>query len=158
VWPVNRRRWLATTAPRATLWIRIAAAAVFITEGVLKASDPAVFAAGRFAKIGIPLPGVSGPFVTGVELVGGALLLLGLATRFAAIALALDMVVALVSTKLPILVGHGVLGFAAATAKPGLWSTLHEARTDISMLCATIFLAIVGAGAISLDARLAAKS
>jgi hypothetical protein len=35
---------------------------------------------------------------------------------------------------------------------------LHEARTDISMLFAASFLSIVGAGAISFDARLAAKS
>jgi uncharacterized membrane protein YphA (DoxX/SURF4 family) len=96
-----------------------------------------------------------GPFVTGVELLGGVLLLVGLATRFAAIALAIDMIVAIVSTKLPILLGHGVLGFADPTAKPGLLSMIHEARTDLSMLCVTIFLAIVGAGARSIDARIA---
>ncbi len=149
------RTWLHTSAPAATIWIRLAAAIVFVNEGVLKVIDPTQFAAGRFAKIGIPLPGVMGPFVTGVEIVGGTLLLVGLATRFAAIALAIEMIVAIVSTKIPILIGHGVLGFADPTAKPGLLSMVHEARTDLSMLCAAIFLAIVGAGARSIDARLA---
>ncbi len=149
------RSWFQTTAPAATLWIRLAAAIVFVNEGVLKVIDPSQLGAGRFAKIGIPLPEVMGPFVTGVELLGGVLLLVGLATRFAAIALAIEMVVAIVSTKLPILLGHGVLGFADPTAKPGLLSMIHEARTDLSMLCATIFLAIVGAGSRSIDARIA---
>jgi uncharacterized membrane protein YphA (DoxX/SURF4 family) len=150
---MNLRPWLSTGAPAATIWIRIATAIVFINEGVLKVIDPATYAVGRFAKIGIPLPEVMGPFVTGVELVGGILLLLGLATRFAAITLAIDMVVALIATKLPILLGHGLLGFAAPTAKPGLLSMVHEARTDIAMLCSVIFLALVGAGERSLDAR-----
>ena len=99
-----------------------------------------------------------GPFVTGLELLGGAMLLVGLATRFAAIALAIDMVVAVVSTKVPILLGHGFLGFADPTANPGLLSMLHETRTDVAMMCTAIFLAIVGAGAHSLDARLAARA
>ena len=132
---------LATSAPGATLWIRVAAAIVFINEGVLKVIDPAKYGAGRFATIGIPLPDLAGPFVTGVELVGGALLLVGLATRFAAAALAIDMIVALASTKVPIVREHGVL------------AAVHEARTDIAMLCATIYLAIVGAGPLSIDGR-----
>ena len=151
---MNLRPWLLTGAPAATIWIRLAAAIVIINEGVLKVIDPGAYAVGRFTKIGIPLPEVMGPFVTGVELVGGVLLLVGLATRFAAITLAIEMVVALISTKLPILLGHGLLGFAAPTAKPGLLSMVHEARTDVAMLCATIFLALVGAGERSLDARL----
>jgi uncharacterized membrane protein YphA (DoxX/SURF4 family) len=138
-------KWLATSAPGATMWIRIAAAIVFVNEGVLKVIDPAKYGAGRFAAIGIPLPEVAGPFVTGVELAGGALLLVGLATRFAAVALAIDMIVALASTKLPILREHGVL------------AAIHEARTDVAMLCATIYLAIVGAGARSLDAMITSR-
>ncbi len=138
-------KWLATSAPGATIWIRIAAAIVFVNEGVLKVIDPANYGAGRFATIGIPLPEVAAPFVTGVELVGGALLLVGLATRFAAVALAIDMVVALASTKLPILREHGVL------------AAIHEARTDVAMLCATIYLAIVGAGARSFDAVITSR-
>ena len=66
------------------------------------------WAPGRFVKIGIPYPDVMGPFVGAVETVCGALIILGLLTRLAAIPLIVIMIVALVSTKLPILVGHDV--------------------------------------------------
>jgi putative oxidoreductase len=65
----------------------------------------------------------------------------------------IDMVVAFVSTKLPILLGHGFGGFADPTAHVGFWAMAHEARTDIAMLLGCAFLVIVGAGALSLDAR-----
>jgi uncharacterized membrane protein YphA (DoxX/SURF4 family) len=42
-------------------------------------------------------------------------------------------------------------------AKNGFWSTLHEARTDVSMILGLIFLLLVGAGSLSLDARLASR-
>jgi putative oxidoreductase len=62
--------------------------------------------AGRFTRIGIPLPDVMGPFVGGVEIVCGALIIVGLLTRLAAIPLIITMIVAIVSTKTPILLGH----------------------------------------------------
>jgi putative oxidoreductase len=37
--------------------------------------------------------------------------------------------------------------------KNGFWGTLHEARTDVSMLLGLIFLLIVGGGALVLDTR-----
>lgn len=65
------------------------------------------------------------------------------------------MLVALASTKVPILLGHGYWVFAHTFApKAGLWAFLHESRTDLSMLCGAIFLALVGADRWSLDARL----
>jgi putative oxidoreductase len=147
--------WLASDAPRATLLIRIAVGVVFFSEGIQKFLYPAALGAGRFAKIGIPAPEVMGPFVGCVEIVCGALVLAGLATRLAAIPLIVDMIVAIASTKVPILLGHGYLGFAApSVAKHGLWSMLHEARTDLSMLLGSSFLLLVGAGDRSLDAVL----
>jgi uncharacterized membrane protein YphA (DoxX/SURF4 family) len=38
-------------------------------------------------------------------------------------------------------------------AKTGVWSMLHEARTDFSMLLGLLFLLITGAGSLALDAR-----
>jgi len=129
---------------------------VFVSEGVQKFLYPDALGAGRFVKIGIPAPEVMGPFVGVVETIGGALILAGLFTRLAAIPLIIDMLVAIASTKVPILLGHGYLSFAnPSTSRTGFWSMLHEARTDLSMLLGSTFLLLVGAGASSLDAALA---
>lgn len=145
-------RMLDSSAPPATVLVRIAVGVVFVGEGVQKFLYPDALGAGRFTKIGIPAPGVMGPFVGAVELVCGALLLVGLLTRLAAVPLIIDMIVAIVSTKIPILIGHGFLGFADPAGKNfGLLAMLHEARTDLSMLLALIFLWRVGAGPASLD-------
>lgn len=139
---------------RATLCIRIAVGAIFLSEGLQKFLFPDALGAGRFAKIGIPWPAATGPFVGSIETVCGTLILIGLLVRLAAIPLIVDMLVALASTKVPILVGHGYLGFADPRApKTGLWSMLHEARTDLAMLCGATFLVIAGAGAWALDER-----
>lgn len=149
------RRALASTAPRATGLIRLAVGIIFTSEGVQKFLFPATLGAGRFAKIGIPVPAVMGPFVGGIEILCGALVLAGLLTRLAAIPLLINMIVALVSTKGPILLGQGFWGFSdPSVSKHGLFSMLHEARTDLSMLLSASFLLLVGAGAWSLDAWL----
>jgi putative oxidoreductase len=148
-------RLLASSAPNAVVLIRIAIATVFVSEGIQKFLYPAALGAGRFAKIGIPAPEVMGPFIGVLEIVCGALLLAGLLTRVAALLLVADMAVALLSTKVPILLGHEYWRFAAPSGgKPGLWAMLHEARTDLSMLLGSLFLFIVGAGLWSVDARL----
>lgn len=149
---------LATRAPRATLLVRVAVGAVFLSEGIQKFLFAEELGAGRFARIGIPWPELTGPFVGAVEIVCGALVLVGLATRPAALALSANMLVAIVSTKIPILLGHGFLGFADPSARrTGFWSMAHESRTDLAMLLGSVFLAIVGAGAWSLDARIARR-
>jgi putative oxidoreductase len=135
------RQWLATDAPRAVLFVRLMVGGVFLAEGVQKFLFPALLGVGRFAKIGIPAPQVLAPFVGVVEIVCGALVVLGIATRLAAIPLLADILVAIATTKLPML------------AKAGFWPTVHEARTDFCMLMGLLFLLAVGAGRISLDAR-----
>jgi uncharacterized membrane protein YphA (DoxX/SURF4 family) len=152
------QRLLDTDAPRATVLVRILVGVVFASEGMQKFLYPDALGAGRFAKIGIPAPEVMGPFVGVIETVCGLLILAGLFTRLAAIPLIIDMLVAIASTKVPIVLGHGYLSFATpSTAKTGFWSMLHEARTDLSMLLGSIFLLIVGAGASSLDVALARR-
>jgi uncharacterized membrane protein YphA (DoxX/SURF4 family) len=101
------------------------------------------------------VPGIDGPFVGTVELVCGALIILGLFTRLAAIPLIVIMVVAIVSTKLPIWAGHDIWIFhMPKLARYGFWSMAHEARDDFLMLLGSIYLLIAGAGAWSLDAML----
>lgn len=148
------RSFFEATAPRAAVLIRFVVGLVFASEGIQKFLYAEAQGAGRFAKIGIPAPELMGPFVGVVEIVCGTLLLVGLATRLAAMPLVINMLVALASTKLPILLGHGYWLFAHTFApKAGFWAFLHESRTDLSMLCGSIFLALVGGDAWSLDAR-----
>ena len=100
-----------------------------------------------------------GPFVGTVEILCGTLVLLGLLTRFAAVPLIGVMIMAIVSTKIPILLGQSFWGFELRKLPEyGFWSMAHEARTDFSMLLGSIFLVRVGAGPRSVDARLAARS
>jgi putative oxidoreductase len=142
-----------TDAP--VMLIRLMVGGVFFLEGVLKFLYPDTLGAGRFAKIGIPFPQLLGPFVGGVEIVCGALLV-GLLTRLAAIPLLINISVAILSTKIPILLGHGFWTFTLPNLPHyGFLSIMHEARTDISMVLGLIFLLCVGAGPWSLDARLA---
>jgi len=147
---------LRTTAPPATFLIRVVVGGVFLSEGIQKFLFADAQGAGRFAKIGIPAPDIMGPFVGCVEIVCGTLLLIGLLTRFAAIPLMIDISVAIISTKLPILLGHRFWGFSLPKlANYGFWSMTHEARTDFCMLVGSLFLLIVGAGKKwSVDARL----
>src|SRR5271154_5340686 len=91
---------LATDAPRATILIRLVVSAVFLSEGIQKFLFPAALGVGRFAKIGIPAPEVMAPFVGVVEIICGALVVLGLLTRLAAISLLVDICVAIASTKI----------------------------------------------------------
>jgi uncharacterized membrane protein YphA (DoxX/SURF4 family) len=130
--------------------------AVFLSEGIQKSLYPAELGFGRFAKIGIPFPDIMGPFVGAVETVGGAFLLFGFLTRLAAFALFINISVAILSTKIPILLGHAYWLFSLPNLpKYGFWSMAHEARVDFSMFLGALFLLVVGAGPWSVDALLA---
>ena len=143
-----------TTAPPAVLLIRILVGWVFVSEGIQKFLFSDADGAGRFAKIGIPFPAFTGPFVGTVEIICGTLLLLGLLTRLATIPVLISMIVAVISTKIPILLGHGFGPFSLPkSADYGFWSMLHEARTDFSMILGLLFLLVVGGGRWSIDAK-----
>jgi uncharacterized membrane protein YphA (DoxX/SURF4 family) len=132
---------------------------VFASEGVQKFLYPDALGGGRLAKIGIATPDVMGPFVDIVEIVCGVLVLLGLGTRLAAVPLLIDISVAILSTKVPILLGQGFWEFQLPNAERyGVWSMLHEPRTDLSMWLGLVYLLIVGGGRWSLDAALSART
>ncbi len=135
----------STSATKAVLLIRILVGWVFLSEGIQKFLFPETLGVGRFLKIGIPWPHVLAPFVGTVEIVCGTLILVGLATRLAAMPLLAVILVALYSTKI------------VAFTKLGFWGTLHEARTDVSMLLGLLFLLFVGGGSLSLDAALRSR-
>ncbi|MBV8400850.1 MAG: hypothetical protein JOZ17_19265 [Acetobacteraceae bacterium] len=75
----------------------------------------------------------------------GTLIILGLLTRLIVI-----MVVAIVSTKLPIWAGDDIWIFhMPKLARYGFWSMAHEARDDFLMLLGSLYLLIAGAGMVS---------
>jgi uncharacterized membrane protein YphA (DoxX/SURF4 family) len=146
-------RVIAPRAPAAVVLLRLAIAFVFITEGLQKFMSPEALGAGRFLKIGIPYPEIVAPGVAGVEILAGVLVLIGLFTRLAAFALVVDMLVAIASTKVPILLGYGFWIFAAPTGNTGFWTAAHEARLDLMMLFSCLLLVSIGPGAVSFDDR-----
>ncbi len=122
--------------------LRVAVAIVFLMHGGQKLF---VFGfhgvAGFMGQLGIPLPGFSAVVVTLVEFVGGLALLFGVATRLAALLLAIDMVVAILTVHLR----HGFflpMGFEFA----------------LTMLLANVALVLTGAGAASVDGLITKRS
>jgi len=104
-----------------------------------------------------PCPASNGTFRV-IEILCGTLIILGLLTRLAAIPLIIDISVAIISTKIPILLGRGFWRFTLSKLPTyGFWSMVHEARVDYAMLLGSVFLLIVGAGAWSIDARLSSR-
>lgn len=140
------QRLCASHAPAAVLVIRLMVGAVFLSEGTQKFLFPDDVGAGRFEKIGLPAPELLAPFVGCFEIACGGLVLLGLGTRLAVLPLITIMLVAIASTKIPIL------------QDSGFWKMAHDARTDWSMLLGSLFLLTVGAGPLSLDARIARRA
>ena len=126
---------------KALILIRLSVGSIFLSEGIQKFLFPEALGVGRFIKIGIPAPEQLAPFVGAVEIVCGALLLLGLFSRLAVMPLLAVIGTALVTTKVPMLL------------KDGFWKAAHESRTDWSMLLSLLFLLVAGAGPWSLDAR-----
>ena len=132
-------------APASVALIRVMVGAVFVSEGIQKFLFPDALGVGRFVKIGIPAASFFAPFVGVVEIGCGLLVVLGLMTRLAVVPLLIDILVAIVTTKLPMF------------SKSGFWATAHEARTDYCMLLGLTFLLLGGAGSWSFDARRAAR-
>jgi putative oxidoreductase len=131
--------------PLPYLLVRMIVGFVFVSEGIQKFLFSDSLGVGRFIKIGIPAPEVMAPFVGVVEIVCGVLILVGFLTQIAAIPLIIDMLVAISTTKIPILL------------EKGFWAMAHEARVDWSMLLGSIFLLMVGGGLWSLDYLIARR-
>ncbi len=75
------------------------------------------------------------------EIVCGSLLVLGFLTSFAVWPLLIDILVAIATTKVPMLL------------KQGFWAAMHEGRTDFCMLMGLVAIALLGAGTMSVDGR-----
>lgn len=120
--------------------LRVVIGVIFLMHGWQKLTVFGVKGVtGMFANLGIPLPNVFAIIVIAVELGGGAMLIIGLATRWVALLNAIDMVVA-------ILLVHLRNGFFSPKG----------IEHPLSLLAATLCLVLAGAGAGSVDEVIAA--
>jgi|ERR1043166_712928 uncharacterized membrane protein YphA (DoxX/SURF4 family) len=152
-------RWFVdppTDGPAATILLRLMAGGVFFWEGILKF----VYVnqgVGRFTKLAMPFPEFTANFVAVVEIVGGLLLIFGLFTRFIAFTFIIEMIVAILSTKITLYLGTYPLPLPPAPPQIGFWAVLHEIRSDYAQILTSAFLLIAGSGRLSLDAYLARR-
>jgi len=146
--------WLTnppTGAPASTVLLRLMAGGVFLWEGILKF----VYAnqgVGRFTKLGMPLPHFTADFVACLEIAGGVLVLSGFLTRLISIPFIVEMIVAILSTKISLYLGTSPLPLPPAPPRVGIWAVLHEVRSEYAQLLTIAFLLINGPGRWSLDA------
>ena len=142
-----------TSGPKSTLVIRLMAGGVFLSEGLLKFAF-ANQGIGRFTKLGMPMPGLLAPAIALLEIGGGALLITGLGTRLLSAPFTIEMVVAILSTKISLFFGTSPLPNPPAPPFTGWWAVLHESRSDYAQLMCCVFLLVSGPGPWSLDAVL----
>jgi uncharacterized membrane protein YphA (DoxX/SURF4 family) len=131
--------------------LRVMAGGVFFWEGILKF----VYVnqgLGRFTKLGFPMPELTANFVGVTEIIGGLFLLFGIFTRFTAFWFIIEMIVAMLSTKISLYLGTSPLPLPPAPPKMGIWAVLHEIRSDYAQTLICFFLLIEGAGKLSIDA------
>jgi len=138
------------TGQSTILILRLMAGTVFFWEGILKF----VYVnqgVGRFTKLGFPFPETTAHFVATCEIIGGLLLVVGLFTRITAFYFIIQMIVAVLSTKIDLYLGTSPLPLPPAPPKIGIWAVLHETRSDYAQILTCLFLLIEGAGRRSLD-------
>ena len=141
-------QWLTkppVDGPRSVLLLRLMVGGVFFWEGVLKF----VYVNqgfGRFTKLGMPFPALTAHFVGCLEIVGGLLLLLGLLTRPIAVLFLIEMIVAMLSTKISMYLGTSPLPLPPVPPQTGFWAVLHEIRSEYAQLMVALYLLINGPG------------
>jgi putative oxidoreductase len=112
--------------------LRLVLGCIFIAHGWPKLVGGTAGTAAFFAKVGVPFPLVMTIVVGGIELIGGALMILGLLTRVATVGLALVLVGAIVMVK----VKMGLVG---------------GYELDLALLAGLIALCDVGPGAFAVS-------
>ncbi len=118
--------------------LRVAVATIFIRHGAQKLF---VFGfagvTGAFTHMGVPFPGLTGPFIALLEFFGGLALLIGLLTRLVALGFVLDMLGAILLVQLK-------RGFSSY-------------ELEFLLLGSSLALVLAGAGRFSVDALLAGR-
>ena len=130
-WPARVARYLQWLAP---LFARLVVGWVFLWTGWGKLTHLPLVTE-NFAGWGVPSPGLLAPLASGIEFFGGILLLLGLLTRISAGALGVVMIVAVTLVQWEQV--DSLLSFLGLE--------------EVMYLAIFLWLAIAGAGAVSLD-------
>lgn len=112
--------------------VRLAVAIILIVAGYQKFAGGIPGVQAYMAKVAIPLPGLMGWYIPILELVGGILLLIGLAGRWVGLLVILEFIVAAFYVKFP------TQGW-----NPG--------RVDLLLLAGAILLLLAGSGKASVD-------
>jgi putative oxidoreductase len=119
--------------------IRLAVATIFIRHGAQKLFLYGFAGVtGAFTQMGVPFPGVTGPFIALLEFFGGIALLIGLLTRLIALGFVFDMLVAILLVQLK----RGFSGY----------------ELEFLLLTSSVALFLTGAGRFSVDALLAGRN
>jgi len=132
------------------LVLRLMAGAVFFWEGILKFTFPNQ-GVGRFTKLGFPMPELTADFVATMEIIGGLFLILGLLTRLSSFYFIIQMIIAVLTTKISLYLGTSPLPLPPAPPKVGFAAVLHEIRSDYAQIMVCLFLLLEGPGRKSLD-------
>jgi putative oxidoreductase len=138
------------TGQSTILIIRLMAGSVFFWEGILKF----VYVnqgVGRFTKLGFPFPDTTAHVIATGEIIGGLFIIFGLFSRITAFYFMIQMMVAVLSTKIDLYFGRSPLPMPPAPPKMGIWAVLHEIRSDYAQILTCLFLFIEGPGRRSLD-------
>ena len=147
-----KRLWdPSTNTSNGALLIRFIAGWTFFWEGVMKFIFPSLGVV-RFAKLGMPMPEVLSPAIAVLEIAGGFGFLAGFLTRPFALLFIGEMIVAILSTKVPLYLGTNPLPPPPVPPISGFYAVLHEIRDDIAQLLCSILLLWHGPGPWSLDA------
>jgi putative oxidoreductase len=138
---MNGRRQSAPHIHLALLVLRLVTGVIFIAHGWQKLFifGPAGAGAG-FASMGVPLPSITAPLVGVTECVCGVALIFGLLTRVTALALACDVLAAMIFFH----------------AKHGFFVPMGI-EFVLSLFGAALTLSLSGAGDFSVDAILARR-
>lgn len=122
------------------LVLRVVLGGLFVWHGFDKFDAGIDMVEGMFEMWGVPAPGLTAPLVALIEIVGGAMLLVGAGTRMAAGLLSVVMVGALIYVKAD-------LGIISSVPMPG-------AELDLALLAGLVALLLGGPGRLSVDDKL----